>query len=394
MAERMKIFISWSGTLSNKIAQALTDWLKDVFPDVQVWMSSRDMPLGVVWTARLMQELADSDFGIICLTSDNLDAPWLMFEAGAIAKTLGNSRAIPLLYDVEPEQLEGPLEYFQAARMNKQGVLRLVEEINSALPRNARDHDRLERTFETWWPQLHESLQSEFQRLMEDYPQSVYRYLAERFGVGHRNVTFECEINADGTGTVRRTIQVEAFSQISSLGSFLLFPEATSAEDGKSLTVLAVQSRDPEYEITYRPVQEDPSRLSIDLTFKPALENGARVTYTMTEATLEPVFPMRREEGAGDEENRGYFGWTVYRPTRNLTVRVVLPHAFRVERKWLDIQRASTYGLPVEHIEQREWRNLAQLGDELLEDGRRALTLHAEYPVHGFVYLLNWLPAA
>ncbi len=36
----------------------------------------------ISWSARLQE----TDFGIICLTPENVSAPWLLFEAGALAR--------------------------------------------------------------------------------------------------------------------------------------------------------------------------------------------------------------------------------------------------------------------------------------------------------------------
>jgi hypothetical protein len=57
--------------------------------------------------------LQDTDLGIICLTKANQHEPWLMFEAGALAKHLTTARVIPLYIDLGPAQVTGPLEDWQ-----------------------------------------------------------------------------------------------------------------------------------------------------------------------------------------------------------------------------------------------------------------------------------------
>lgn len=84
----MKVFISWSGARSKAVASKLREWLPDVIQNIEPWMSRHDIKAGERWDKELSGELNDSKFGIICLTSDNYDAPWILFEAGALSKTI------------------------------------------------------------------------------------------------------------------------------------------------------------------------------------------------------------------------------------------------------------------------------------------------------------------
>ena len=84
----MNIFISWSGERSKTAALALKSLLEDVFPQaVMVFISDHINP-GENWGQRLGAELEKSQFGILCMTEDNFQAPWLLFEAGALANKL------------------------------------------------------------------------------------------------------------------------------------------------------------------------------------------------------------------------------------------------------------------------------------------------------------------
>lgn len=87
----MKVFISWSGDYSGKIAIALREWLPSVIQSLeQPYVSSEDIAKGSRWNAEVTKELENSCFGIICLTPENLIAPWLHFEAGALSKIIDN----------------------------------------------------------------------------------------------------------------------------------------------------------------------------------------------------------------------------------------------------------------------------------------------------------------
>jgi len=150
----MKVFISWSGPISKKVAEALTDWLGNVIQAAKPWMSSENIEKGARWSTDLAQQLEESKVGIICVTPDNINAPWLNFEAGALSKTLADSFVSPYLFGLEPTDLTGPLVQFQVTRANKEDTKRLVRTINKALEKDALPEKNLDGTFDVWWPKL------------------------------------------------------------------------------------------------------------------------------------------------------------------------------------------------------------------------------------------------
>ena len=154
----MEVFISWSGDRSEKVAEALRDWLPSVIQSVNPFMSASDIEKGSRWSNDLAIHLEGAQFGLICLTQENLKAPWLLFEAGALSKSLESSRVVPFLYGVSQAQLQGPLAQFQAAVAEKNPTLELVKSINVALEEDRLEPARLESAFGTWWPQLEETL--------------------------------------------------------------------------------------------------------------------------------------------------------------------------------------------------------------------------------------------
>lgn len=154
----MKVFISWSGERSRVIAKALRDWIPNVIQSVGPWVSAEDIDKGLRWSSEIAVELKDTTFGIICLTPDNLDAPWIMFEAGALSKTLDKAFVCPLLFGVEPSEVKGPLTQFQATRAEKDDMRKLVQTINRACGDGALAADRIDKAFEHWWPDLEQAI--------------------------------------------------------------------------------------------------------------------------------------------------------------------------------------------------------------------------------------------
>ena len=175
----MEVFISWSGERSGKVAEALRDWLPSVIQSVDPFISSTDIEKGSRWLQDLTDHLEEAQFGLICLTQDNLEAPWLLFEAGALSKSIQNSRVVPYLYGVSPTSLQWPLAQFQAAAADKSSTLEVIHSINAAYGENALERSRLEVAFETWWPQLETKLNNIPQTAQEAPPPRADRDILE-----------------------------------------------------------------------------------------------------------------------------------------------------------------------------------------------------------------------
>jgi len=58
----MKVFISWSGELSGKVAVILKNWLLSVFTSAEAFVSSEDISKGALWTVELTRNLLKNHF--------------------------------------------------------------------------------------------------------------------------------------------------------------------------------------------------------------------------------------------------------------------------------------------------------------------------------------------
>lgn len=152
----MKVFLSWSGQRSKEVANLLSDWLCCVIQASRPWISTRDLDRGSLWFGEINDQLKDTTVGIICLTQENKARPWILFEAGALAKGLSTSRVCTLLVDLEPKDIEDPLAQFNHTFPTRESVLGLVKTLNNTLANNALDNRILEQVFSTYWPQFEE----------------------------------------------------------------------------------------------------------------------------------------------------------------------------------------------------------------------------------------------
>lgn len=154
----MRVFLSWSGTRSKDMAQSLRDWLPHVIQAARPFFGPDDIAKGSMWSGELSKVLVDTRVGLLCITAENLKAPWLMFEAGALVKAIDRTCVIPLLLDVEQSALVGPLSMFQSATLEKSEVFRVLKVVNAQLSAAALDAQALEASFEKWWPDLERRL--------------------------------------------------------------------------------------------------------------------------------------------------------------------------------------------------------------------------------------------
>lgn len=157
--EKLRVFLSWSQPRSEAVAQTFRDWLPSVLQNVQPYYTADDISKGARWAGEIRGELEASDFGIIFLTRENLGSPWILFEAGALSK-LEKSRVAPLLLDLEPTDVSGPLAQLQLTKFNRDECAKLLKSINRELGPRGLEASVLNNVFDKWWPDLEAKVQA------------------------------------------------------------------------------------------------------------------------------------------------------------------------------------------------------------------------------------------
>ena len=146
----MKVFISWSGEPSHQIALAIRNWLPTVLPYIEPWVSSKDIRKGARWMQEIGSNLEQANFGIFCIVQGNIDEPWVNFEAGAISKSLEHGKVAPVLFNVQREEVTGPLGQFQSTIFDENDIEELVNSINSSHS-NPIDKERVKSNLRYSW---------------------------------------------------------------------------------------------------------------------------------------------------------------------------------------------------------------------------------------------------
>jgi len=143
------------------VAVALRDWLPSVIQAIEPWVSAEDIEKGSRWSTKIAEELQATKAGIICVTADNQNSAWLLFEADALSKTVEKEKEMvcTYLFNIKPTDVTGPLEQFQATESTKEDSRRLVATLNKAQQKPLPD-SKLADAFDVWWEQLDKKLKA------------------------------------------------------------------------------------------------------------------------------------------------------------------------------------------------------------------------------------------
>ena len=130
----MDVFISWSGDESKQVALSLKSSVEEFFSDneIQVFVSESDIGAGKRWFQVIGSELRACKIGILCLTSLNVDAPWLCFEAGALAMSTDEKSTIPLLLKPARITEKSPFSSLNYVQWSFDGYCKVLKAIADA----------------------------------------------------------------------------------------------------------------------------------------------------------------------------------------------------------------------------------------------------------------------
>lgn len=129
---KAKIFISWSGENGKHISRILKNVLEnDIFSQhLACFVSDTDIASGEDWWNKIKKELKSAKLGIICLTKESTDSPWIHYEAGALVGN--NVRTTPLLFNCDINALKStPLNSRQSVKFHdKSKFFQMIRDIN------------------------------------------------------------------------------------------------------------------------------------------------------------------------------------------------------------------------------------------------------------------------
>ena len=125
---------------------------------LQVFTSERDIAAGTRWANVLDENLAKVTFGIVCVTEENIKAPWLNFEAGGMANAISRPRVTPVLIGLGTSDVTAPLSLLNMVTADRAGIWRLVQSLNEAEHDIALPVDILTSTFDAFWNRIEDAI--------------------------------------------------------------------------------------------------------------------------------------------------------------------------------------------------------------------------------------------
>lgn len=172
----MKVFISWSGERSKKIGEQLREWIPNVIQSVVPYFTPTDTEKGSRWLSEISKELSDSKIGIFCVTQDNINSDWLLFEAGALSRVMDKTHVCPILFGVKPTDLAGPMRQFQTTEFRRKDFRRLIDVINGCMSEGKIEAKRLDTAFDAFWHKIESSVGD----ILKSQPESKKPIRSER----------------------------------------------------------------------------------------------------------------------------------------------------------------------------------------------------------------------
>lgn len=120
----MEVFISWSKAKSMELALKTKELLESLNPQIEAFVSEVDIIAGEAVQEKIIEKIIECEKLILCLTKENKNSPWLLFEAGyarGLKKTV-----IPLLFDEDPNWhswIDNPLNVAREISINNDNFI-------------------------------------------------------------------------------------------------------------------------------------------------------------------------------------------------------------------------------------------------------------------------------
>ncbi|WMX59967.1 TIR domain-containing protein [Lacticaseibacillus paracasei] len=154
--------MSWSGEKSKRLANSFKVLLINSLglATEQVFISDTSIGHGDDWWMKIKTALSSAKVGIVFVTADNSEKPWLNYEAGILQAKFGeNNKLIPVSTSTEFPKIDGktPLRRFQFCKQidKQQDALQLCKTIANYLDI---DPNYLNRQFKANWEEFRKSL--------------------------------------------------------------------------------------------------------------------------------------------------------------------------------------------------------------------------------------------
>jgi hypothetical protein len=219
-----------------------------------------------------------------------------------------------------------------------------------------------------------------------------YEYQANRYGVGYQDFDVHCIIDEDGSATVVRDVQVEAFSTVGELDTFIRIKEEDPFGQSRNIKKGKITTRS-DRNLKLIVIEEKPGMLLADIKIAPSLKKGEKLQYAIEEHLPKGLFAINLDEDelSKRETKYDYFGWHINRPTKSFALKVEFPPNIIPIDYDAEVKYAASAGNPSNRVQYEEQNNLKPIIVEH-NANRSILRLEVNYPLYGLVYILRWEP--
>lgn len=219
----------------------------------------------------------------------------------------------------------------------------------------------------------------------------AYTYFASRYGIGYDSLEIKWMINEDGSALLQRIIEIEAFSGVENLDTYLLIPEN---DENRKIEFISVDSLSPQRNISLSDVKKEPGKGSAMISISPPLKKEEKMRYKIVEKLPQKLYAinMSSQEISKRQSAHDYCGWNINRPTRKVSLQVEFPNVIKPEEYNLEVRYASTSGFPSTRKHFEESRRFEPVLTLSPQRDKSILRLDVDYPMIGLIYILQWLP--
>ncbi len=171
------VFLSWSKNLAKEIAVKFRDDLEFIFGSrVTIFFSPDDIKSGQKAFNEINRQLNVTNYGVFIITEENKSAPWIFYEAGAIAKDEKRCRVMVMLAGVGNDALQDtPLQQYQNCRLCEEGYKKIFMDIYELCSVRDKESTVLERISARWKENCRE-----YEELMGTYVQTPENTVQEK----------------------------------------------------------------------------------------------------------------------------------------------------------------------------------------------------------------------
>jgi len=173
------VFISWSKEPAGEIAKKVQYLLGKIFPDPTIKFFVSKAECGGIRGGDkgrniLDVELEQSNFGILILTENNFERPWIMFEAGALSKDSKISKVVPICFKRDKTKIENPIEVFNRVKYDKddflESLIYQIEKVRYEKEPSPQQKENLSKSLNDYW----EEFQKATDEILSKSPQTDY----------------------------------------------------------------------------------------------------------------------------------------------------------------------------------------------------------------------------